>query len=219
MRLVWFAFTLLFALVAIIGYAAYQANTEARIARAEVDLFKQKQYEQLQAGAQPMPSVLDPRPGQPPPMAETPTHQLAGSPLPPNGTPSVVGGAPKVNTSPAAAGTPDLPTTPPTISVPDANSYTTLTAQQSQLLTLPAIARIKAVYLSDGFVLIDAGSNKQLTAGMKFDLRRGAAVVGRVSISKSIEAEEAIADIQPASIPTGVELRAGDELVQAVSNP
>lgn len=86
-------------------------------------------------------------------------------------------------------------------------------------MTLPSIAKIKQSFAEDGFVLIDAGSGKNLSAGMKFNVRRGASVVGRLTLTDSIEVEEAIADIQPGSVPAGIDLRAGDELVQIVTTP
>jgi hypothetical protein len=94
-----------------------------------------------------------------------------------------------------------------------------LTPDQRHLMTLPSIAKIKQSFAEDGFVLIDAGSGKSLSAGMKFNVRRGASVVGRLTLTDSIEVEEAIADIQPSSVPAGIDLRAGDELVQIVTTP
>jgi hypothetical protein len=94
-----------------------------------------------------------------------------------------------------------------------------LTPDQRHLMTLPSIAKIKQSFAEDGFVLIDAGSGKSLSTGMKFNVRRGAAVVGRLTLTDSIEVEEAIADIQPGSVPAGIDLRAGDELVQIVTTP
>ena len=236
MKLVWFAFTLCFCLLSVIGYVAFQASMEARQAKEEVLLFRQRQNEQLNAGATRMPSVLDPvntTVASAPPIAPPP-------PPPASATMTINGGAPAATATPSIATTPaptvtvapapsaSLPPPAPAAGTAPALSPVTsadpaapapLTVQQRRLITLPAIARVKESHLNNGFVLIDAGTNKQLSAGMQFDLRRGSAVVGRVTVTSSLEAEEAVADIQPGSIPVGIEPRAGDELVQVVTGP
>jgi hypothetical protein len=236
MKLVWFAFTLCFCLLSVIGYVAFQASMEARQAKEEVLLFRQRQNEQLAAGATRMPSVLDP-------VNTTVANAPAIAPPPPppaSATMTISGGAPAATATPTVTATPaPAPVSPmsPNSTLPppapvagttpalspvnsaDAAAPAPLTAQQRRLITLPAIARVKEAHLDNGFVLIDAGTNKQLSEGMEFDLRRGNAVVGRVTVTASMEAEEAVADIQPGSIPIGIQPRPGDELVQVVTGP
>jgi hypothetical protein len=225
MKIIWFAFALCFALIGLIAYVAWEANVEARVARKEVLMFREQQNEQYAAGARPLPSILEgvtssaPPPPPLPVAAETPITGAApkGTPaiIPPRTpTPSINGAT--VSISPDSAA-PALPSTLP----PPAEPVTPvpLTAQQSQLLSLPAIAKVKQAFPNDGFVLIDSGSRKQLTAGMQFDIRRGASLIARITLTDSIEEDEAIADIQPRTLSPGVTPKPGDEIVQAVTAP
>jgi cytoskeletal protein RodZ len=219
MKLTTLAFTLCFALTGLIGFVAWQAHIEAREARKEVRMFRQQQNDQLAAGAVPAPGILDavapkaptapPAPPSlpPPPPSASITSIQSGATTAASTAPSTPVSSNSVSPVSAAGTPPAAPASPP------------LTAQQSQLIALPAIARIKEAFLNDGFVLIDAGANKNMTPGMQFDVRRGASLMARVTVTASIEADEAIADIQPQSVPTGVQLKAGDELVQVVSPP
>ena len=219
MKFIWFAFALCFALIGLIAYVAWEASVEARVARQEVLMFREQQNEQYAAGARPLPSILEnvsssaPPPPPLPVPGETPI--IGGAP---KGTPAVVPPRPatingaSVSVSPAATPSPLPPPAEPVTPV-------AMTAQQSQLLNLPAIAKVKEAFPNDGFVLIDSGSRKQLTAGMQFDVRRGAALIARITLTDSIEEDEAIADIQPRSLSPGVTPKAGDEIVQALANP
>lgn len=208
MKFIWFAFTLCLGLTGVTAFVAWQAHIEAREARKEVLMFRQQQNDQLAAGASPLPGPLD-APGlvnaQPPPPPQLPPESASVSI-------SAAGNPPAPTLPPPAEPVKVAPAPAPEVSAP-------LTAQQSHLLTLPAIAKIKEVFLNEGFVLIDAGSAKSMEQGMKFDVRRGASVVGRVSVTDAIEETEAIADILPSSTPIGVEIKPGDELVQIAPPP
>lgn len=91
-----------------------------------------------------------------------------------------------------------------------------LTALQKQLLGMAAIAKVVEVHHDQGFAVINAGRNKELSAGMKFDVRRGDGLVGRVIISETIEAAEAVVDIDTSVSLPGVRIEAGDELILPV---
>lgn len=205
MKIIWFAILLSFALIGLTAYVAWEANVEARIARKEVLMFREKQNEQLAAGARPAPTIQDSIAPPPPP---SPAPAVAISP-PPQATE-------RATVSISAAPEPTQSSLPPP---QPAAAPIPLTAQQSQLLSLPAIAKVKEAFPNDGFVLIDAGSRKQLTAGMQFDIRRGASLIARVTLTSSIEENEAIADIQPRTLSPGVTPRSGDEIVQATNTP
>ena len=220
MKIVWFAFTLCFTLIGIIAFVAWQAHLEARSAREEVLLFRQRAAEQLAAGAAPVPGILETPPSAPalrppaPPPASASISIQGGAPA---GSPATItpppakfdaASAPVAITPPAGEPGEETPTQPPP-----------LTAQQKQVMGLPAIAKVKEAFPNDGFVLIDAGSRKNLAAGMQFALRRGAAIIARVTVTESIEEDESIADIQPRTLAVGVTPMAGDEVVQVVAAP
>ena len=213
MKFIWFAFTLCFGLLGVTAFVAWQAHREAREARKEVLMFRQQQNDQIAAGAQPLPGPLEL------PTAPAPAPATAPTPLPAATAPSLASSG-----APTAVITPPPTTTPPPVAGTDApepekEAAMALTAQQSHVLTLPAIARVKEVHLNEGFVVIDAGTARQMEAGMKFDVRRGASLVGRVALTDAMEANEAIADILPLSSPVGIALKEGDELVQITPVP
>jgi hypothetical protein len=125
----------------------------------------------------------------PPPPAIAPPPPLAGSALMP--------GTPAAYPSPAPAAAP-------------------LTALQKQLLGMPAMAKVIEIHQDQGFAVISAGKDKQLASGMKFDVRRGDGLVGRVIVSDTIEANEAVVDIDNTVTLPGVRIEAGDELILPV---
>lgn len=74
---------------------------------------------------------------------------------------------------------------------------------------------MKEAVADQGFVTLDVGKKAGLKEGLKFDLRRDAAVVGRVTITIA-EDGEAVADVDPKTIPQGIKVQAGDELISVV---
>lgn len=125
----------------------------------------------------------------PPPPAPPAVPPLAGSSLMP--------GAPVPLPSPPAAAAP-------------------LTDLQKQILGMPAFAKVVESHTDQGFAVINAGKDKQVTPGMKFDVRRGNGLVGRVSVGETIEAAEAVVDIDSSVVIPGVRIEAGDELILPV---
>lgn len=117
----------------------------------------------------------------------------------------------KMVTAPATA------TSTPAPLISAENAPAPLTALQKQVLGMPVVAKIIQVERDQGFVVVAAGKNKQLVKGQKFDVRRGDSVVGRVSISDSIEEKEAVADIDAAMKLPGVSIEPGDELILPVT--
>jgi hypothetical protein len=113
-------------------------------------------------------------------------------------------------TAPPLAGSGLMPGTPATAVSPAAAP---LTALQKQLLGMPAMAKVIEVHHDQGFAVINAGKNKELTPGMKFDVRRGDGLVGRVIVSETIDAAEAVVDIDGTVSLPGVRVETGDELV------
>ncbi len=132
------------------------------------------------------------------PMAPT---EVAALPPPPE---------PPASSTPPLAGSGLMPGTPEASPVA---APAPLTALQKQLLGMPAVAKVLDVQKAQGFAVIDAGKNKQLETGLKFDVRRADGLVGRVIIGETIEANEAVVDIDPTGAIPGVSIEPGDELV------
>ncbi|MGV3659357.1 MAG: hypothetical protein ACO1TE_04210 [Prosthecobacter sp.] len=189
MRLSHFALALTIILLAITGYLAWEAQEEARGARRELELVRRQQA--AKDAAKPIaPSVVAELPPVPEPSPAAPvpvTPPLAGSGLMP--------GTPAVPASPGSA---------------------PLTALQKQVLGMPAQAKIIEVQREQGFAVINAGKNKQIEKGMRYDVRRNDGLVGRVIVSDAIDAAEAVVDIDPTAVLPGVSIEVGDELIVPV---
>jgi hypothetical protein len=185
MRLSHYALALTIILLAITGYLAWEAQEEAKGARKELELVrKQQAAHDLAVPVKPV-TVAD---LPPPPEVPAPTTPppLAGSNLMP--------GTPATFPSPVTAAAP-------------------LTDLQKQLLGMPAFAKVVEAHVDQGFAVISAGKDKQLSSGMKFDVRRGNGLVGRVIVGETIEAAEAVVDIDSTVTLPGVRIETGDELI------
>ena len=138
------------------------------------------------------------------PPVPTPAPAVASTPAPAAPAPAAPPSAPAAGT----AGGPAPAIAPP----PTAPLFTPL---QRRIKDSPALAKVKEAVADQGFVTLDAGTKAGLKQGLKFDLRRDAAVVGRVTISV-VEESEAVADLDPRSVPAGMTVQAGDELISVV---
>jgi len=91
-----------------------------------------------------------------------------------------------------------------------------LTALQKQLIGMPAVGKVLEIHNEQGFAVINAGKDKHLEKGMKFDVRRGDGLVGRVIVGESIDATESVVDVDNSAALPGVRIEAGDELILPV---
>ena len=87
---------------------------------------------------------------------------------------------------------------------------------RSMVKNASSIGSVTAVDMENGFVTLNAGGKNQLKTGQSFHLRRGSSIVGMIKVSLVEEAESA-ADLDVKSVPAGVKVQAGDEVIQVVS--
>lgn len=122
---------------------------------------------------------------------------------------------PPVQTTPPLGGSGLMPgaPAPQAVAPPPAAP---LTALQKQLIGMPAMAKVLEAHNDQGFAVISAGKNKNLERGMKFDVRRGDGLVGRVVVGETVEADTAVVDIDGSVKVPGVQIEAGDELILPV---
>lgn len=213
MRLIHFAFAVTVVLLGITGYLAWEGQQEAKGARAEVDFMRKQQASmgvdekgrQLAIEAATLP-MSEAEKGEAPPLPVVSAESDVVVQAPAMAGTNVLG----VSTEPDDA-PPSLPggrKTPGSVS-----EIPLLTSQQKKVLESDIVARIKEVKLEQGFVVVDAGINKNLKPGETYDVRRESSLVGRVKVSDIIEASEAVADVLPGATPPGVKIESGDELV------
>ena len=200
MKMLYLSVTLMLALLGATAYLAMQARDEAVKANVKMDLFTQQQRA---VAAQNAAEVQMPPPEAPKP-APTATENTApkANSLPAGSTPA------KPLT--AAAGSPAVADTPAPAPI-----EAPLTPAQRLVKSAPAIAKVKEFVADQGFVVLSAGSKQGLSEGVKFDLRRDASVVGRIKIS-SVDEMESVANLDFKSVPAGVTVQAGDEVIGVV---
>lgn len=206
MRLTHFALALTILLLCITGYLAWEGQEAARGAREELAFVKKQQTaqanaapstnQQVQLPTIPAASISPPAPGSIAPQAPAAELPTAGASTLPGGGMTI----PKTIVEAEAKGI----------------NTNTLTPIQKQVQDTKPVGKIKAVVKEQGFVVLDVGSNQGLKKGQPFDIRRGNAVLAKVIVTDTIEPNEAVADLDLASIPAGVTLEPGDEIIPPV---
>lgn len=211
MRLIHFAYVLTALLIGATSYLAWEGQQAARGAKEELAFIKKKQA--AEASASPGGDSLVPLPGMPAP---------ATSITPP--TPGTIASSPAaaapVLTTPS---TPELPggglTVPRSVLAAEAKGINTntLTPLQKQVMASKPVAKIKTVVKDQGFVILDAGSKQGLAKDQQLEVRRQNGVLGKIRVTDTIEENEAVADLDLTSIPAGVSIEPGDEVIQPVA--
>lgn len=102
------------------------------------------------------------------------------------------------------------------LDLPAALDGQALNAVQSRIVAIPAIGQVKEFSEKDGFniIVLNCGKNRGLKAGDPFALRRRSAIVGRVTISETLDDTQAVADLVPGSMQPGMTPQRGDDVVQ-----
>ncbi len=211
MRLIHFAYVLTALLIGATSYLAWEGQQAARGAKEELAFIKKKQA--AEASASPSSDSLVPLPGIPAP---------ATSITPPSpGT--IASAAPASTPVLSTPSTPELPggglTVPRTVLAAEAKGINTntLTPLQKQVMAAKPIAKIKTIVKDQGFVILDAGSKQGLVKGQQLEVRRENGVLGKIRVTDTIEENEAVADLDLTSIPAGVSIEPGDEVIQPVA--
>jgi hypothetical protein len=87
------------------------------------------------------------------------------------------------------------------------------TPRQRQITAAPKLAEVKQFAKDYGFVEITAGSGSRIEVGMGFAIRRGNAIIARIKVT-DVESNSAVADVDSRSLPPGVLIETGDEVIQ-----
>lgn len=208
MRLTHFALALTILLLAITGYLAWEGQQEIKGLKKEMDFERQQRQAEQTANPDQESRVTLPT--------------VASSNITPPPAPGTVAVEPEAPAE-IMAGAGTLPggglTVPKSVIDAEAQGITTntLTPLQKQILAAPAVAKVKMVVREQGFIIIDAGLGKGLVKGQKFEVRRANAILAKVTLTDAIEENEAVADLDFSSIPAGVSLEPGDELIAPVA--
>jgi hypothetical protein len=87
------------------------------------------------------------------------------------------------------------------------------TPRQRQIAAAPKLAEVKQFAKDYGFVEITAGTGSRVEKGMGFAIRRGNAIIARIKVT-DVDSASAVADVDSRSIPPGVIIETGDEVIQ-----
>jgi hypothetical protein len=239
MRLNHFAYLLTALLLAATTYLAWQGQQAARDARLKVaELEKQQQAQQAANPAAeslievPMPKPAGPTQPTPPLQATTTPSPLQSAPAPAASAATVEPMAPQAPNVPspsslAASQAPEIPggglTRDRIQAITDSAragslpKAVELTPAQKRVIAARPLAKIKAVVTDQGFAVLDGGSQTGLKQGQLLAVRRGHSILGKLRVSDSVEPKEAIADLDIASVPPGVKLEVGDEVIEIIN--
>ncbi|CAN5911493.1 hypothetical protein BH11VER1_BH11VER1_13850 [soil metagenome] len=178
--------------LALITYLMVDARSELKGARNQLEIFR---HQQQAVAATPAPTLAEQELAHKEQLLLLEQANKANPITPTNPPPSAF----ELPNTPAA---PVVPIAPPP-----------LTPNQRMILAAPAIAKISEYVADGGFVVISAGATRKLEVGMKFAIRRGNAIIGRIKVT-SLEDGSAIADLPTKTIPQGVNVEAGDDVIQ-----
>lgn len=189
------AIFLTIAFLALITYLMLDARADAKGMRNQLEFFR---HQQSVTAAAPAPTLAQQELAQ---REQLLLLEQANKANPITPAPSAI----EINPAPAIPAIPAAPIAPPP-----------LTPNQRMILSAPAIAKVTEYVPDGGFVVINAGATRKLEVGMKFAIRRDSAIIGRIKVT-SLEEGSAIADLPSKSIPQGVTIEAGDDVIQDLS--
>ena len=209
------------ALLGVMGWLVLDSRSEARGTRNQLELLRRQQdastttiradenelaalekqlisdQQTKKSGAAPSPAPAPgeiPVPGVAPSSAPLSTAALLAPTLP---APTMKGSTPAVTAALEAAAAAPPPLTP----------------RQRQIAAAPAIAEVKHYEKEYGFVAITGGTARKIEAGMGFAIRRGDAIIARIKVTE-VENESAVASVDSNTLPPGVLIEVGDEVIQ-----
>lgn len=203
MKLTHIALVMALGLLGLTSWLAWDARSDARGAHSQLELVQQ------QKGGAASPTAMQEKENQvlmrqmagkkgAPAPAGAATAPIA--PPPPPAIPAAIGGGKKIDMSHTGAAALEAPPPP-------------LTQRQRMVMSVPAIGKVKECFKDHGFVIITAGASRKIESGMTFALRRGPGIIGRIKITE-VDNADAVGNIETNSIPAGVAIETGDDVIQ-----
>jgi hypothetical protein len=136
----------------------------------------------------------------PPPLGRPSTPSRAGYPNPNDVARGSAGSIPGAMTLPSGMNPSNI--APPPMS-----------PRQRMISAAPVLAKVTEYQREFGFVVINAGTKRKLEKDMTFAIRRGSAIIGRIKVTE-VSDEGSVADLPVGSVPPGVSIEVGDEVIQ-----
>jgi hypothetical protein len=199
MKLTHVALVMALGLLGLTTWLAWEARNDAKGAHGQIELIRQQRGVAAGPAMNPAPSPAAVQEKE----NQILMRQMAGrkdAPAPPPATPPAIGSGKKIDMSHTGAAALEAPPPP-------------LTQRQRMVMSVPAIGKVTEHQKQYGFVIIAAGANQKLEKGMTFALRRGPGIIGRIKITE-VESTSAVADLDLRTIPVGVVIETGDDVIQ-----
>lgn len=136
----------------------------------------------------------------------------AGAIPPPVGRPATPSTSPYPSHAGSAGSLPGAMSLPPGMNPADI-APPPMTPRQRMISAAPILAKVTEYQKEFGFVVINAGSKRKLEKDMTFAIRRGGAIIGRIKVTE-VSDEGAVADLPVDTVPVGVMIEVGDEVIQ-----
>jgi hypothetical protein len=206
---------LLMAVMAYLGWEALQVQRDNSAKMAVITKYVDAVAEQMDARKKAQADAGVPG-------LVTPMNFTPGTATPPPAVPATPGSAAVAAlTQPTVSAAPAMP---PSIGTAGSAPVATPlpapveTPQMRLVRAAPSLGQVTTVNAENGFITLNVGSANGLKAGQIFQLRRDASIIGTIRTTL-VEAAEAAADLDPKSVPTGVTIQVGDQLISPIVSP
>jgi hypothetical protein len=196
------------ALLAVMSWLVLDSRSQAKGAQNQLELLRRQQPAKAAAS------------GNDAQLAAMETQLLAEQmkksvPAPASSGTSAAAPLPALSPAPVPRPAPGVARSPAVAAAIEAANAAPLpaTPRQRQITAAPKLAEVKQFAKDYGFVEITAGSGSRIEVGMGFAIRRGNAIIGRIKVT-DVENNSAVADVDSRSLPPGVIIETGDEVIQ-----
>ncbi|MEZ0276703.1 MAG: hypothetical protein ACAH88_17475 [Roseimicrobium sp.] len=203
-------------LLGIMGWLVLDAQSEARGARNQMEMLRRERGGDADpAQAVPGGNPQDVVAREQQLLEQMSRNQGAGGNIPPPlGRPAAPAGYPMANdVARGSAGSIPGAMTPPPGMNPSNIAPPPMSPRQRMISAAPVLAKVTEYQKEFGFVVINAGTKRKLEKDMTFAIRRGSAIIGRIKVTE-VSDEGSVADLPVSSVPPGVSIEVGDEVIQ-----
>ncbi len=202
-------------LLGVMGWLVLDARSEARGARNQMEMLRRERGGDADPAQTTGVNPQDAGAGKEQlRLALLARNQGAGSNIPPPlGRPASPAGYPMpTDVARGSAGSIPGSLNPPTMNPVDI-APPPMSPRQRMISAAPVLAKVTEYQKEFGFVVINAGTKRKLEKDMTFAIRRGSAIIGRIKVTE-VSDEGSVADLPVSSVPPGVSIEVGDEVIQ-----
>jgi hypothetical protein len=205
MKLTQLAFFMTFTLLGVTGWIAWDSHSQATGARNELEMYQRREAAGTRLPGGSGPTNIAAQNAMLLKEQQILAMQSAGKLTPADNSP-IPGSLPQDG---AVSNLP--PIKPPAAEA--TNAPPPLSPLQHKVMSMPSLAKVLEYQKDYGFVILNAGSTKNVSTGSIFMLRRGNAIIARIKIG-DVDNDTSVGSLDLKSIPAGVTVEIGDEVIQ-----